>query len=103
MKKRLLIGVIVCEAEQLMQRRLIKGMMAQAFSLDIDIAVFSCITDLPELTAHQKAEFNIFEYMHYPSLDGILYLRDSIRSEEEKQKLDALLTEQKIPVLVLDS
>ncbi|MBP0966917.1 MAG: substrate-binding domain-containing protein, partial [Oscillospiraceae bacterium] len=103
MKKRLLIGVIVCEAEQLMQRRLIKGMMAQAFSMDIDIAVFSCITDLPELTSHQKAEFNIFEYMHYPSLDGILYLRDSIRSDEERQKLDALLTEQKIPVLVLDS
>lgn len=103
MKKRLLIGVIVCEAEQLMQRRLIKGMMAQAFSLDIDMAVFSCITDLPELTSHQKAEFNIFEYMHYPSLDGILYLRDSIRSEEEKLKLDAILTEQKIPVLVLDS
>ena len=47
MKKRLLIGVIVCEAEQLMQRRLIKGMMAQSAALNIDMAVFSCITDLP--------------------------------------------------------
>ena len=86
MKKRLLIGVIVCETEQLMQRRLIKGMMAQAFSLDMDMAVFSCITNLPEMTPHQKSEFNIFEYMHFPSFDGILYLRDSIQAAEERQK-----------------
>ena len=40
MKKRLLIGVIVCETEQLMQRRLLKGISAQGFDLNMDIAVF---------------------------------------------------------------
>lgn len=103
MKKRLLIGVIVCETEQLTQQRLIKGMMAQAYSLDIDIAVFSCITNLAEHTPHQRSEFNLFNYMHFPSFDGILYLRDSIHSETEREHLDSILMEQKIPVLVLDS
>ncbi len=103
MKKRLLIGVIVCETEQLTQQRLIKGMMAQAYSLDIDIAVFSCITNLADLTPHQRSEFNLFNYMHFPSFDGILYLRDSIHSETEREHLDSILMEQKIPVLVLDS
>lgn len=102
MKKRLLVGVIVCETEQLMQRRLIKGITAQAFDLNMDIAVFSCISNNSEMTAHQASEFNLFEYMHLPSFDGILYLRDSIHCEEEKLRLDAMLTEQKLPVLVLD-
>ena len=93
MKKRLLIGAIVCETESLMQRRLIKGMMAQAFSLDIDLAVFSCITNNRELTSYQASEFNLFSYMNLPSFDGILYLRDSIRCKEECQRLDALLQE----------
>lgn len=102
MKKRLLIGVIVCETELLMQRRLVKGITSQAFSLDMDVAIFSCITNLPEMTPHQKSEFNLFNYIHFPSFDGILYLRDSIRAKEEREILDAILMEQKIPVLVLD-
>ncbi|MBR3267664.1 MAG: diguanylate cyclase [Oscillospiraceae bacterium] len=102
MKKRLLIGVIVCETESLMQRRLIKGMTAQAFSLDIDLAIFSCIANNTELSAHQKSEFNLFSYMNLQMLDGILYLRDSIRCKEERLRLDQILTEQELPVLVLD-
>ncbi len=102
MKKRLLIGVIVCETEQLMQRRLLKGISAQGFDLNMDIAVFSCISNITEMTPHQRAEFNLFNYMHFPSFDGILYLRDSIHSEEQRRELDSILLEQKIPVLVLD-
>lgn len=102
MKKRLLIGVIVCETEQLMQRRLIKGIAAQSIALNMDIAIFSCMTNYPEMTPHQKSEFNLFHYMHLPSFDGILYLRDSIHAEEKKHHLDALLLEHKLPVLVLD-
>ncbi|MBQ8922790.1 MAG: substrate-binding domain-containing protein [Oscillospiraceae bacterium] len=102
MKKRLLIGVIVCETESLMQRRLIKGITAQAFSLDIDLAIFSCVSNNKELTSHQKSEFNLFSYMNLQMFDGVLYLRDSIHSEEERLHLDAVLQEQKLPVLVLD-
>lgn len=102
MKKRLLIGVIVCETEQLMQRRLIKGITAQGYALDMDIAVFSCISNISEMTPFQKSEFNLFNYINLPSFDGILYLRDSIRNEEEKKLLDEILLEQKLPVLVLD-
>ena len=102
MKKRLLIGVIACETEQLMQRRLIKGITAQAYSLDMDVCVFSCITNNKDMTRHQKSEFNLFNYMNFSMLNGILYLRNSIHCEEEKQILDKMLAEQKIPVLVLD-
>ena len=102
MKKRLLIGVIVCETEQLMQRRLVKGICAQGFALDMDIAIFSCITNHSEMTVHQSSEFNLFNYMYLPSFDGILYLRDSLHCEEEKQRVDRMLQEQHIPVLVLD-
>ena len=103
MKKRLLIGVIACETEQLMQRRLMKGISAQAFSLDMDVAVFSCITNYKVLTPHQESECNIFNYMNFQMLDGILYLRNSIHSAKTQEQLDAMLAEQKIPVLVLDT
>ncbi|MCR5306413.1 MAG: substrate-binding domain-containing protein [Oscillospiraceae bacterium] len=102
MKKRLLIGVIVCETEQLMQRRLIKGITAQAFDLNMDVAVFSCITNNHEMTPHQRSEFNLFRYINFSMLDGILYLRNSIHCEEERLILDRMLAEQKLPVLVLD-
>ncbi len=102
MKKRLLIGVIVCETEQLMQRRLIKGITDQAFALDMDIAVFSCITNNDELTPYQASEFNLFQYMNLAAIDGVLYLRDSMHCEAEKLRIDQLLQEHRIPVLVLD-
>ena len=95
MKKRLLIGVIVCETEQLMQRRLIKGITAQAYALNMDVAIFSCIANMGEMTPYQQAEFNLFRYMNLPSFDGILYLRDSIHCEEERRQLDQMLLEQK--------
>ncbi len=102
MKQRLMIGVIGCETEHLMQRRLIKGIMAQAFSLDIDVAVFSCITNEILLTPHQRSEFNLFNYMNFSTLDGAIYLRNSIHSEDEKKILDDFLLLQRKPVLVLD-
>lgn len=102
MKKRLLIGVVVCETEQLMQRRLIKGITAQAFSLDMDVAVFSCMTNHTTMDPYQASEFNLFNYMNLAMLDGILYLRNSIHCEEEKQALDRMFSEQHVPVLVLD-
>lgn len=102
MKQRLLVGVICCESEQLMQRRLIKGIMAQAFSLDIDIAVFSCITNDINMTNDQAAEYNLFNYMNFAMLDGVIYLRDSIHTVGEQKHIDELLLAQKKPVLVLD-
>lgn len=102
MNKRLLIGVIACETEQLMQRRLMKGISAQAFALNMDVAVFSCITNQREFSPHQKSECNIFSYINFQMLDGLLYLRGSIRSAEAREQIDAFLAEQKIPLLVLD-
>ncbi len=102
MKQRLLVGVICCESEQIMQRRLIKGIMAQAFALDIDVAVFSCMTNDLIMTSNQASEFNLFNYMNFSMLDGIIYLRDSIHTAKEKPVLDELLLAQKKPVLVLD-
>lgn len=102
MKQRLLIGVICCEGEHLMQRRLIKGIMSQAFSLDMDVAVFSCITNELQLTPYQRSEFNLFNYMNFSALDGAIYLRSSIHAVEERRILDDFLLLQHKPVLVLD-
>lgn len=102
MKQRLLIGVIGCEAEHLMQRRMIKGIISQAFSLDMDVAVFSCVTNELEMTSNQRSEFNLYNYMNFSTLDGAIYLRNSIHLKEEQEKLDQFLLAQKKPVLVLD-
>ena len=68
----------------------------------MDVAVFSCITNNHEMTPHQRSEFNLFRYINFSMLDGILYLRNSIHCEEERLILDRMLAEQKLPVLVLD-
>ncbi|MBR6761885.1 MAG: diguanylate cyclase [Oscillospiraceae bacterium] len=102
MKKRLLFGVVIAESEHLVQKRLLKGAIAQAFSIDVDLAIFSITVNHMRIDAHQQSECNIFQYMNFSMLDGILYARHSIHSIEQRKTLDALFIAHKIPVLVLD-
>ncbi len=102
MKQRLHFGVIVCENEQLIQRRVIKGIIAQAFEQDIDVSFFSCLSNSSTMTPYQAAECNLFSYINFSLLDGILYIRATFHNAESIELIDRMLLEQKKPVLVLD-
>lgn len=102
MKSRLIFGVIIAESEHIIQKRIIKGMIAQALDMDIDLAIFSCTSNDANMTLHQCSEMNLYRYMNFNTLDGIIYARATIHSPEGQKMLDDMLLAQKKPVLVLD-
>lgn len=101
-KKRLTFGVIIAEAEHILQKRIIKGIIAQAQAQDIDLCIFSMTSNYINANAHQSAELNLYQYMNFNLLDGILYARATIAGDHAKQYIDQLLLTQKKPVLTMD-
>lgn len=102
MEKRLLFGVIIAECEHIIQKRIVKGIMAQAKALDIDLCVFACTSNDTNATPCQRSEMNLFRYMNLNLMDGILYARATLHSEYGKQLIDEMLMPHKKKVLVLD-
>lgn len=45
MQERKRIAVIMNESESVYQQRMLKGIITQAYSLNWDVAVFSCLTN----------------------------------------------------------
>ncbi len=102
MKKRLLFGVIIAECEHIIQKRIIKGIMAQAKALDIDLCIFACTSNDANATQYQRSELNLYRYMNLNMIDGILYVRSTIHCPYGKQMIDEMLQAHKKPVVVLD-
>lgn len=103
MKQRRLIGVIICEADDLYQQRILKGVISQAYAVDCDVAVFAPLTPYAAQTPHQICEENIFNLMQLDKFDGILYARSLFPGNEIRAKLDATLkSKPELPVVVMD-
>lgn len=102
MKNRLVFGAIIAEAEHIIQKRIIKGMIAQAQALNIDLCIFSMTSNDIHDTPHQNAELNLYRYVNFNLLDGILYARATIAGDHAKRRIDELLLAQKKPVLAID-
>ena len=103
MQERKRIAVIMNESESVYQQRMLKGIITQAYSLNWDVAVFSCLTNYYYDCAHQTSEHNIFALINYKKFDGLLYARSTIRNAHLQEKLDAELRQNcRIPIVLLD-
>lgn len=103
MKKRKHIAVIIFDIHDLYQSNMLKGVMEQAFYLDVDVSVFSMIQNAPDDTSFQRGEENIFELINYSLFDGFVYASGIINNDELKNKLDKALAECGKPVVCMDT
>lgn len=103
MNNRKTIAVLMCQPEEFYQRRLMKGITAQAFSLGYDCAVFS--TEYKDVLSAElmKGAANIFELINFELIDGVIIVPDTIKDKCALEKIVRLIKDNfSGPVLSLD-
>lgn len=103
MKKRKHIAVIIFDIHDRYQSNMLKGVMEQAFYLDMDVSVFTMIQNATDITSFQRGEENIFELINYSLFDGFIYASGIIHDEELKDRLDKALMKCGKPVVCMDT
>ncbi len=102
MKERRHIAVIILDIHDQYYSNMLKGVMEQAFYLDMDVSVFTMIQNSKNITSFQKGEENIFELINYELFDGFVYVSSIIYDTELKNKLDKKLLNSGKPVVCMD-
>ncbi|MBQ7047176.1 MAG: GGDEF domain-containing protein [Oscillospiraceae bacterium] len=103
MEKRKHIAVIVLDVHDHYQATMLKGLMEQAFSMNVDVSVFSMFRNYDDKTTYQHGEENIFELINYELFDGFIYASGLIQNDDLKEKLDKKLLECGKPVVCMDT
>jgi len=102
-KRRKLIGVIISETEELYQHKLMKGIIAESYSLDYDVAIFSTFikdTGMPEYKLGEKNIYNLINFDHF---DGIIVAGRTLALEHLQEEIEELLVKScKCPVIYID-
>lgn len=103
MKKRKLIGVIISEAEELYQHKLLKGIIMQCYALDYDVAVFSTFIKDTGLPEYKTGEKNIYNLINFDLFDGIIVAGVTLAISQLFQEIEnMLLSNCRCPVLYVD-
>lgn len=103
MKKRKLVGIIISEAEELYQHKLLKGIITQCYSLDYDAAIFSTFIKNTGMPEYKLGEKNIYNLMNFEYFDGIIVAGITLGMDNLQQEIEALLLKKcKCPVLYVD-
>lgn len=103
MKKRLLIGVVITSCHVDFQEEILKGIIAQAFKNNCNIAVLASLHNFSLDTPHKEYDKKIFELILSDKFDGFLYERNTFCNEKIINYVDGLLERSEKPVMLLDS
>lgn len=103
MKKRKHIAVIILDIFNHYQSTMLKGVLEQAFSMNVDVSIFSMFRNFDDKTTYQHGEENIFELINYDLFDGFIYASGIIQNDDLKEKLDKALCECGKPVVCMDT
>lgn len=103
MKQRKLIGVMISEAEELYQHKLLKGMIAECYSLDYDVAIFSTFIKNTGMPEYKLGEKNIYNLINFECFDGIIVAGRTLALEHLPEDIEELLKAKcTCPVLYID-
>ncbi len=103
MKKRKLIGVILSEAEELYQHKLLKGIINECYFLDYDVAIFTTFIKNTGIPEYKLGEKNIYNLMNFECFDGIIVAGITLAMDHLQQEIEEmLLKECKVPVVYVD-
>ncbi len=103
MKQRKLIGVIISETEELYQHKLLKGIIAECYSLDYDVAIFSTFIKNSGMPEYKVGERNIYNLINFDHFDGIIVAGRTLALEHLAEDIEELLIAKcKCPVIYID-
>ena len=102
-KYRKLLGVMIAQPDAYYSSALIQGILTQAFKFDYDVAVFSPFIKDKLSDLWHVGERNIFNFVNYSLLDGIIFVPDTLKVEDiDKQVENDIKTKFKGPVVSVD-
>lgn len=87
-KFRKLIGIIIAEPDSPYQKKLLTGIIEQAFALNYDIAVFSMLMKDALSEEWHIGESNIYSMINYTVPDGIIFVPDTLRVNDIDKKVE---------------
>lgn len=102
MKLNMRIGIIMGRVYKETNRRMLQGILEQAYSLGMSAAVFTLTQENnDELSVH--GEENLLNIINFSLLDGIIYAPYSFSSDKSRQCIKAFLKEKcTVPVISTD-
>ncbi len=103
MKQRKLIGILISESEELYQHKLLKGIIAESYSLDYDVAVFSTFISNTGMPEYKMGEKNIYNLINFDLFDGIIVAGRTFELEHLSEEIEDMLASRcKCPVIYID-
>ena len=88
-KFRKLIGIIIAQADSPNQAKFIEGALKQAYALNYDAVVFSTFATHKLSDEWHDGELNIFSAINYNVLDGIIFLPDTLTTDDYHKTIEA--------------
>ncbi|MBQ7981705.1 MAG: GGDEF domain-containing protein, partial [Oscillospiraceae bacterium] len=88
-KFRKLIGVIIAQSDSPNQAKFLEGIFRQAFSLNYDVAVFSTFSTHKLSDEWHEGELNIFSIINYNAFDGLIFLPDTLTTDNFHKVIEA--------------
>ncbi|MBR4554928.1 MAG: EAL domain-containing protein [Ruminococcus sp.] len=101
--KRKRIALLAGQADESYQSQFITGFLRNAFSLDLDVCVFSMFRKYQDTAEREKGESNIFTLLEPDMFDGVVVLEDSIQTAGVADELEEKLHSSfRGPVLIIE-
>lgn len=100
--QRKIIGVVAAEVNCIEQRQIMCGIIEQAKSEQVDIAVFSNVYNPYEYDEMLSCENQIYDLMQSDELSGLIVIAESFTNHQLKQKIkDDLAQRTDLPIVIL--
>ena len=97
------IALLLGQADEYYQERFIKGFLAQAFSQNMDVCIFSMYIKYQDTPAREIGDSNIYRLVNYSKFDAVVLLLDTIQTPGVAASLEEEVKERfSGPVLVVD-
>ncbi len=103
MTTRPLIGVIIADCHVDFQAEILRGIIAQAYRSNCDVAVIAPLHSFYADSVHKNAEKAIFDLILSDRFAGFIYDRNSFYSDAIKEHIDSVCTRSGKPVMLLDA
>ncbi|MCD8095665.1 MAG: substrate-binding domain-containing protein [Ruminococcus sp.] len=93
MDRRKNIGILLAQPEESYQKKLLEGIIQQAFEYDFDCLVFASEYKQDFATRSLNGSMNIFELVNFDMLDAVVLVPDTIKYESMRNMLVDMIKE----------
>lgn len=100
--KRKHIAVILSQPDSVNQRKLLEGLLEEAFSYDLDVSVFAPFIKQISEYFFEKGEYDIFTLVNFEKFDGILLVPDTIKNKTWLDDIVLRIKQSKKPAVTID-